>query len=101
CRRKSDNDAHRPRRIGLRPRDPRNGWQRGSARDQMQKLSAGEFHCSRLFGFNSYIRLPGFMKLPRPADHPAFAPEIFTIFAHLSVSSPMNLANSAGEVANG
>ena len=31
----------------------------------------------------------------------AFAPEILTIFAHLSVSSLMNLANSAGEVAYG
>ena len=31
-------DAHRPRRIGLRPRDARHGRQRGSARGQMQKL---------------------------------------------------------------
>ena len=29
---KSDNDTHRPRRIGLRPRDPRQNRQRGSAR---------------------------------------------------------------------
>ena len=37
-------DAHRPRRIGLRPCDARHGRQRGSARGQMQKLSAGKFH---------------------------------------------------------
>ena len=35
---KADDQAHRPRRIGLRPRDPRHGRQRGSARGQMQKL---------------------------------------------------------------
>jgi hypothetical protein len=37
---KSDDDAHRPRRIGLRPRETRHGRERGSARGQMQKLSA-------------------------------------------------------------
>ena len=42
---KADDDAHRPRRIGLRPRDARHGRQRGSARGQMQKLpSVGKFH---------------------------------------------------------
>jgi hypothetical protein len=41
---KADNDAHRPRWIGLRPRDARHGRQRGSARCQMQKISAGKFH---------------------------------------------------------
>jgi hypothetical protein len=39
---KSDDDAHRPRRIGLRPSKARDGRQRGSARGQMQKLSAAE-----------------------------------------------------------
>ena len=34
-----DDDAHRPRRIGLRPSDARDRRQRGSARCQMQKLS--------------------------------------------------------------
>ena len=38
----ADDDAHRPRRIGLRPRDPRDGRQRGSARCQMQKMFGGE-----------------------------------------------------------
>src|SRR5262249_60680432 len=35
---------HRPRRIGLRPRDPRYGWQRGSASGELQKFPAGKFH---------------------------------------------------------
>src|SRR5262245_4862608 len=39
-------NAHRPRRIGLRPSETRGGRQRGSARCQMQELSAGKFHCS-------------------------------------------------------
>src|SRR5262245_8722910 len=44
ARRKWHDQTHRPRRIGLRPRDPRYGRQRGSTRGQMQKLSAGKFH---------------------------------------------------------
>src|SRR6516164_661681 len=36
--------AHRPRRIGLRPREARDGRQHDSARSQMQKISAGKFH---------------------------------------------------------
>src|SRR5262245_57386555 len=40
----TDNQTHGPRRIGLRPRDARHSRQRGSARGQMQKLSAGKFH---------------------------------------------------------
>src|SRR5262249_36906941 len=42
--RKWDNDAHGPRRIGLRPRYARYSRERGSTRCQMQKLSAGKFH---------------------------------------------------------
>src|SRR5262249_4906360 len=38
------NHAHCTRRIGLRPREARDGRQRGSARGQMQKISAGEVH---------------------------------------------------------
>src|SRR5262249_47689856 len=44
ARGKADNDAHRPRRIGLRPREARHGWERGRASGQMQKISAGKFH---------------------------------------------------------
>jgi hypothetical protein len=40
-----DGYAHRPRRIALRPRDPRHRRHRGSGGGQMQKLSsAGKFH---------------------------------------------------------
>src|SRR5262249_15917353 len=39
-----DDDPYRPRRVGLRPRDPRHGGQRGGARGKMQKISAGKFH---------------------------------------------------------
>src|SRR5262249_57393954 len=42
ARGKSDDDAHRPRRIGLRPCDPRDGRQRGSPRCQMQEFAAGK-----------------------------------------------------------
>src|SRR5262249_7121475 len=41
---KADHNAHRPRRIRLRFCDARHGRQRGSARSQMQKISAGEVH---------------------------------------------------------
>src|SRR5262245_20123111 len=41
-----DDQAHRPRRIGLRPCDTRYCWQHGSARGQTQKLSTGKFHRS-------------------------------------------------------
>src|SRR5262249_46353359 len=57
---KADDDADRPRWIGLRPRYPRHCRQRGSARGQMQKLSAGKFHfcqsLSRLHSINSSAR---------------------------------------------
>ena len=36
-------DAHRSRRIGLRPRDARHGRQRGSACGQMQEFRRGSF----------------------------------------------------------
>ena len=40
----TNNDTYRPRRIGLRHRNTRHHRQRGSARGQMQKLSAGKVH---------------------------------------------------------
>jgi hypothetical protein len=42
--RKTDENAHRPRRIGLRLRDARDSRQRSRARGQAQKISAGKFH---------------------------------------------------------
>src|SRR5215472_4566327 len=41
---KADDDADRPRRIGLRESEARCDRQRGSARCQMQKFAAGKFH---------------------------------------------------------
>src|SRR6516165_5561841 len=40
----ADDDAHRPRWIALRPSKARHGRQRGSARCEMEKISAGKFH---------------------------------------------------------
>jgi hypothetical protein len=41
----ADDDAHRARRIGLRPSDMRHGRERGSACGLMKKLSTvGKFH---------------------------------------------------------
>jgi hypothetical protein len=42
--RKADDKTHRPRRIGLRSCHPQDCRQRGSARCQMQKSTAGKFH---------------------------------------------------------
>jgi hypothetical protein len=42
--REANDNAHRPRWIGLRPRDARQSRQRGRARGEAQKLSAGKFH---------------------------------------------------------
>ena len=36
--------TYRSRRIGLRPCNPRDGWQRGGAAGQMKEISAGKFH---------------------------------------------------------
>jgi hypothetical protein len=40
----ADDDAHRPRRIGLCACNLRDSRQRGSARGQMQKSTTGKFH---------------------------------------------------------
>src|SRR5262249_18297842 len=42
--RKTNNKAHRPGRIDLRPRNPRDCRQRAGTRCQLQKLPAGESH---------------------------------------------------------
>ena len=41
--RETDNDAHRPCGISLRPRDPRCRRERGGARCEMEKISRGSF----------------------------------------------------------
>jgi hypothetical protein len=42
--RKADHDPHRPRRVGLRQSDARDGRQRGGARGQTEKISARKLH---------------------------------------------------------
>src|SRR5262249_9490701 len=42
--RKRHDQAHRPRRIGLRESDPRDDRQRGRAGCQIQELATGKFH---------------------------------------------------------
>src|SRR5215472_11828114 len=42
----ADDDARRPRRIGLRVREARDGRQRGSTCGEVQKTSARKFHSS-------------------------------------------------------
>jgi hypothetical protein len=51
--------THRPSRIGLRPSEARHRRQRGSARGQMQKLSAGKFHLNLPSRFTSLDHLVG------------------------------------------
>src|SRR5262249_50144617 len=48
ARREADDDAHRPRRIGLRPRYTRDRRERGSARGQMQEFATGKLHRASL-----------------------------------------------------
>src|SRR6266699_2639308 len=58
--RERNDHTHRPRRIGLRARDPRDGRQRGSAGGQMQKLSAvRKFHFEPPSSFTSLDHLVG------------------------------------------
>src|SRR6516162_3197377 len=57
---KWENDAHRPRRIGLCPRDAREHRQRGSAGGQMEKISAGKFHFEPLsLPKTRFVRIDG------------------------------------------
>src|SRR5262249_29106140 len=60
--------AHRPRRIGLRSRDARDGRQHSAARSQMQKLSAGKFHFEPPFtSFDDLIGAAGYLYVCSPA----------------------------------
>src|SRR5262249_11763693 len=82
--RKTNNEAHRPRRIGFRPRDPRDGRQRGSARGQMQKLpSVGKFHGVPLRNASDATL------------HSALMPAARITSPHFSASSAMSVPNAA------
>src|SRR5215813_3935192 len=70
----ADDQVHRPRRIGLRPRDARHDRQRGSARGQMEKISAGKF----------YLNLPSHYSITSSAMASRVAgtsrPSVFAVF---------------------
>jgi len=75
----TDNQTHRPRRIGLCARDGRHDGQRGSAGGEMQKISAGKFHgvhrTSRLAEYHAVARVTSRLRRRlRPAKR-APAPE--------------------------
>src|SRR5262249_51877551 len=85
--RKPDDQTHRPRRIGLRPSDARDGRQRGRAGGQMmQKFAAGKFHDVSLNDatLHSGLMLAARITLP-----------------HFSTSSAMNLPKSEGIIGIG
>src|SRR5262249_31186057 len=78
ARGKSDDNAHRPRRIALRSRDARDSRENGGARCQMQKISAGEVYVS-----------------PRPAllYHPGNEPASLMRAPHFCVSDKSRAAS--------
>jgi hypothetical protein len=55
----ADDNAHRPRWIGLRPSKARDSRERGSGRSHMQKLPAGKFHIEPPSRFTSLDHLVG------------------------------------------
>src|SRR5262245_16726638 len=55
----ADDQAHRPRWIGLRPRGPRDSRDSGGARGEMEKISAGKFHFEPPSRFTSFDHLVG------------------------------------------
>jgi hypothetical protein len=76
--RKTDNDAHRPRRVGLRYCDAQHGRQRSSARCQMQERTAGKFHFEP--PITSFDHLVGARK-----------PVSFTILSLIQIALPPRL----------
>jgi hypothetical protein len=56
---KPNNPTHRSRRIIKRQRDAQHDWERGSARSQVQKISAGKFHFEPPSRFTSLDHLVG------------------------------------------
>src|SRR5215831_9662354 len=85
--RKADDDAHRPRWIGLRPSNMRHGRERGSARGQMQECAAGKFHSA----------LPAFRAMIPFQLHSGLMLAARITLPHFSVSSAMSLPKSTGE----
>jgi len=64
---KAFDQPHWPRRISLRPSEARDGRQRGSARAQMQKISAGKFHFEPPFtSLNHLVGAAGYLYVFAP-----------------------------------
>ena len=104
----ADDNAHRPRRIVLRSRQPRDGRQHGSAHCKMQKIpTVGKFHgapsqaCSPTMETRTAARPPraGF-KIDvwscLPADGTNAAAEVKGISASPAGSSPIRLHQVCG-----
>src|SRR5215472_2887202 len=70
---KRQDEAHRPRRIGLRPCDVRQGRQRGSARGQIQEIAAGKFHFLNLPSNHSITSSAATSRLGGTVNPSAFA----------------------------
>src|SRR5262249_24439977 len=71
----SNDAAHWPPRIGLRPCYPRHRWQRDSASGQMQEFAAGKFHFDpSLSGLS--IRSPRRPGRVASAEFPGQAPSL-------------------------
>src|SRR6516225_5189089 len=84
--REANNDAHRPRRIGLRASETGGDRQRGRAHGQMQKISAAKFHGLTLCNVGDSTLYSALILAAR------------ITFAHLAVSDLMTTANSSGEL---
>src|SRR5262249_56356905 len=78
---KTNDAAHQPRRIGLRPGSPRDGGKRGSARGEMEKFPAGKFH--------------GVPLRNAATLHSALMSAVRITLPHLSASSALNVPNPA------
>src|SRR5262249_14353775 len=92
-RRKAADDAHRPRGVGLRPRDARDRRQRGGARGEMQECTAGSFMRPFPRFSDRYSRNIG--------DQSGLMFANLTTLAPFSVSSAMSFLKSAGEPGRG
>src|SRR5262249_34212198 len=79
--RKTNDEAHRPRRIGVCPRDPRDGGECGGARCEMEKISAGEVY--------------GLPLRNAAALHSSVIPAARTPSPRLSASSAMSFPTAA------
>src|SRR5262249_43468069 len=82
ARRERHDHSHQPRRIGLRPRDTRHCRQRGSARSEMQELSAGEV--GELLSITSFAHL---VAAGASNGSGKVRPSVFAVFALMTNST--------------